>query len=394
MKESEYAQHIKELGQMNRYSKILSASMISSTNQVFYSMDLSSALSSTMDLSVRYVTQEQFHGMINGDPKYAGYFEISTLYVISSDEINAYNTNIKNVADPIVDKDAANKRYVDDQIETTSSVIPLSVSQLTNDLGFVEWNKLDFNYVDQKIILSTEGFAGILSIDAADFIKDGMIDAASYDPASHNIIITFNSDAEKANPISIDVSDLVDTYTAGNGIAIVNNCINVDPDVVALCANYWTRNETSSAIEISSAISTKSSVYLSSISADQAIQGGLLDRLNIVKFDNIDTYNLCSQANPDLIGLSDLVLIDEQQLNAENSAIINVGDPINANDATNKQYVDDQISSKIDDKFGTLMSKISSNTAISTFMTHGIDVANISQALSALYQIINVLSSL
>lgn len=132
MKESEYSQYAKRLGELNKNSQVLSASMISNTNQVFYGDDLSSALSSTMDLSVRYVTQEQFHGMVNGDPKYAGYFESKTLYVISSDEINAYNTNIKNVADPIEAKDAANRRYVDETAENAETLAgQMSVYALT-----------------------------------------------------------------------------------------------------------------------------------------------------------------------------------------------------------------------------------------------------------------------
>ena len=114
MKPEEYGKHVKRFGDLNRDSHVLSSSALSDTNQVFYANDLSSALSNTMDLSVRYVTQDQFHGMVVGDPEYAGLFEPKTLYIVSSDEINAYNTNIKNVADPLEDKDAANKWYVDD----------------------------------------------------------------------------------------------------------------------------------------------------------------------------------------------------------------------------------------------------------------------------------------
>jgi len=56
--------------------------------------------------------------MVNGDPSVSAYFEPTTLYVVSSDEINAYNTNIKNVEDPVELKDAANKWYVDEKVES------------------------------------------------------------------------------------------------------------------------------------------------------------------------------------------------------------------------------------------------------------------------------------
>ena len=115
-----YEQYIKKVGKLNRNSEVLSASIISSLNQVFYADDLSSPCVNARDLSVRYVTQEQFHKMVNGDPSVSAWFEPTTLYVVSSDEINAYNTNIKNVADPLEPKDAANKRYVDEEIERAS----------------------------------------------------------------------------------------------------------------------------------------------------------------------------------------------------------------------------------------------------------------------------------
>lgn len=108
-----YEQYIKKVGKLNRNSEVLSASIISNLNQVFYADDLSSPCVNARDLSVRYVTQEQFHKMVTGDPSVSAWFEPTTLYVVSSDEINAYNTNIKNVADPLEPKDAANKRYVD-----------------------------------------------------------------------------------------------------------------------------------------------------------------------------------------------------------------------------------------------------------------------------------------
>ena len=52
---------------------------------------------------------------------------------MSSDEINAYNTNIKNVADPLEDKDAANKWYVDDVIQASNNnTFAFDISSLQN----------------------------------------------------------------------------------------------------------------------------------------------------------------------------------------------------------------------------------------------------------------------
>ena len=62
--------------------------------------------------------------------------------------------------------------------------------------------------------------------------------------------------------------------------------------------------------------------------------------MNIVKFDSLETYNLCS----DLLTLSDIALIDEDNLNAEGGRIISVADPEEYTDAANKRYVDGKLS--------------------------------------------------
>lgn len=128
MNPEKYAQYVKTIGDMPYNGQILAASAVSCSNQVFYANNLSSVLSDTMDLSVRYVTADQFHEMVTGG-EYSAYFEPKTLYIISSDEINAYGTRIRKVADPIDDDDAANKRYVDEQ---TANVLPEGMAMLSD----------------------------------------------------------------------------------------------------------------------------------------------------------------------------------------------------------------------------------------------------------------------
>lgn len=59
----------------------------------------------------------------------------------------------------------------------------------------------------------------IATIPATDFIKDGMLDNATYDEETHKITLTFNTAAGK-QPIELNLSDLVDTYEAGNGLEL------------------------------------------------------------------------------------------------------------------------------------------------------------------------------
>ena len=56
-------------------------------------------------------------------------------------------------------------------------------------------------------------------VDCTDFIKDGMLDNATYDHATHKLTLTFNTASRKEN-IDVDLSKLVDTYLAADGIKL------------------------------------------------------------------------------------------------------------------------------------------------------------------------------
>ena len=58
----------------------------------------------------------------------------------------------------------------------------------------------------------------ISRVDASKFVKDGMLKSAAYDAKTHILTLTFNTDSEKPEPITVDLGTLVDTYTAGNGL--------------------------------------------------------------------------------------------------------------------------------------------------------------------------------
>ena len=56
-----------------------------------------------------------------------------------------------------------------------------------------------------------------------------MVDNVEFDPETKILTITFNTDSGK-EAITVDLSSLVDIYTAGNGIAIAENVISVKRD--------------------------------------------------------------------------------------------------------------------------------------------------------------------
>lgn len=59
------------------------------------------------------------------------------------------------------------------------------------------------------------------TVDCSDFIKDGMIDEVAYNSTTHILTFTWNTAAGKSDT-EIDLTGLIDTYTAGNGLSLTN----------------------------------------------------------------------------------------------------------------------------------------------------------------------------
>ena len=108
-------------------------------------------------------------------------------------------------------------------VKAGDKVLDLSGTELTSTIS------LTYESGTKKINLTGIDDEVIASIDATDFIKDGMVQNVSFDPDSKKLTITFNTDAG-TEPIDVDLTSLVDTYTAGNGVSISGNVISVKRD--------------------------------------------------------------------------------------------------------------------------------------------------------------------
>lgn len=108
-------------------------------------------------------------------------------------------------------------------VATGDKVLGLSGTKLSSTLN------LKYNSTTKKIQLLGIGNTPIAEVDATDFIKDGMVSNVAFDPTSKTLTITFNTDSGK-DDVQVDLSSLVDTYTAGSGIDITKNVVSVKVD--------------------------------------------------------------------------------------------------------------------------------------------------------------------
>ena len=73
----------------------------------------------------------------------------------------------------------------------------------------------------------------VSTIDASDFIKDGMVESVNFDQDTKHLTITFNTDAGH-DAIDVDLTKLVDTYKSGKGLALASDgTFSIDEDIVA-----------------------------------------------------------------------------------------------------------------------------------------------------------------
>ena len=115
--------------------------------------------------------------------------------------------------------DPENNKTVSLSINSNDKVLTQSNDGLFANINLT-WDK------EQGLKLIGKDSIEIATIPATDFIKDGMLDNATYDEETHKITLTFNTDAGK-QPIELNLSDLVDTYEAGNGLELAGKVFSI-----------------------------------------------------------------------------------------------------------------------------------------------------------------------
>ena len=100
--------------------------------------------------------------------------------------------------------------------------------------GLASTLSLDWIKNDKKIVLRGVNDTVFSEIDATDFVKDGILDTVelSSNDNKEYIVFTWNTDAGKT-VLPLDVTKFVDTYTASDGLKLVDHAFSVDYEQVA-----------------------------------------------------------------------------------------------------------------------------------------------------------------
>lgn len=186
---------------------------------------------------------------------------------------------------------------------------------------------------------------------------------------------------------SNEYQDLVDGDTASPSVLYVveSDFINAYGQQIKNLSTPDLSSDAATKGYVDDAINDKSNVYIRQV--DSIGSGKLsttyekIDKFTINKFSSseaYDTYVSLSDISP-----SDLVIVDKENLDAENKRLINVGRPMYETDAANKAYVDQQFNS------------ISSNPIISSIFNSinstGVTGITLEQSICAIYELVKIL---
>lgn len=144
-------------------------------------------------------------------------------------------------------------------VTTGDKVLSLNDTTLSTTLS------LDYDSKNKKIRLLGIDNEEIAAVDATDFIKDGMVKNVEFNPTSKNLTITFNTDSGQ-EAIVVDMTSLVDTYTAGSGISITEGKV-INAKIDAATENFLSVSDNGIKLGgVQTAINTAKSAVIGSTS--------------------------------------------------------------------------------------------------------------------------------
>ena len=279
----------------------------------------------------------------------AGQLDPYQLYMTENSQLDAKNSQIKNVASPLLGTDAANKDYVDNCISNID--IPADLSSFSNSPNYVKQNEIDLSYSNQTLWLSSKSY--VTSVDCADFIKDGML--SNVELCDNQLIFEFNTDSG-TTPISVALSNFIDE------------------------TQYWKKSETSSASEISAAIdsviSSSNKIFIKDPSVQEYANGKQSD-LSVIKLTNEEYAQILqTSADPNV-----LYVISNDYKNAYGQQLKNLAQGTDLSDAVNVEQLSIAIAYKAD---VSSLSDYTLSSDISNILSLKADISSIPLSTSQL----------
>lgn len=206
-----------------------------------------------------YGLSEGMADVLNGSVKSVVFVpETNTLTVTQNDgtSVDYVISNASSTQDGLMSKE--DKALFDtlngdkDTVGSIKNQIDIAVTEVKNSSTVKDGDKvlvqdaagissvigLNWNSDGKKIELTGVGSAVIASIDATDFVKDGILNSVSLvagtgDDANKTFIhFEFNTDAGK-QPLDLDVTGLIDVYLAGDGLELTDKKFAVKIDVAS-----------------------------------------------------------------------------------------------------------------------------------------------------------------
>ena len=103
------------------------------------------------------------------------------------------------------------------------------VLSLSSDALISATVSMSYDTANKAIKLYGKDNVELGSVDATPFIKDGMLDDVSYNADNNTLTFTWNTEAGKATD-TVVLSDIIEPYTAGNGLELSGNEFKVKLD--------------------------------------------------------------------------------------------------------------------------------------------------------------------
>lgn len=216
----------------------------------------------------------------------------STLGDETSGLIKDVADNATAIADEAKARAAADAQVlVDAKAYTDEEIVGLEISIEKKTV-----NESESDYIVIKNKAGTE----VASVNAAKFVKDGMLDKAEYDKDAKKLTLTWNTDAGK-NATEIDLNDLIDTYTGSehivvgtNGVISIGEHVALDSDLESLATT--TNEALAAAVEALEGADATINGRIDGVAADVAkkadagaMETALADKIDVETFEGAVT---------------------------------------------------------------------------------------------------------